>query len=286
MMSVPDSVQSEIPEPAAAQNARSRWQAPGAALVSTIVPGLGQVILNQPGMAALFFVAAALWISLFFRPFHLESTFHGWMFLIFGGWFLTIAACCHALRSRKGDKLPGSFWWLPALLPCTLAFPVIAHALALQAAGFRDFRIASSSMERVLRTGDVFMADMDFFQVHPMARGDIVLLKSPDTPGVVIVKRIIAVPGDTISGRSGKIILNGRVLNEPYVEHTGHPFEQLINFGPIAIPPHKFFVMGDNRDVSLDSRMPEFGLVSDTSVLGKPLYIIRTGQKYVGKPLS
>ena len=286
MVSMPDGAQSEISEMAPDRQALARWKSPGVALISAMIPGLGQVILNQPGMAALFISAAVGCILLFFRPFRLESTYHGWICLILGGWLLTITACCHALRSRKGGKTPGSFLWLLVLFPLTLGFPLVSHAVSLYAAGFRDYRIASSSMEPELRPGEVFMADMAFFQTHAIARGDIALLRSPDTPGVVIVKRIIGVPGDTISGKNGQIILNGRVLNEPYIEHTGDPFEQLINFGPIAIPPHKLFVMGDNRDISLDSRMPEFGLVDDSAVLGKPLYIIRTGHQRRGKPLS
>lgn len=283
---MPESVQSEIPEPAAAQNAWSRWRSPGAALASALIPGLGQIILSELGMATLFLGAAVIRIVLFFRPFCLENTYHGWGFLVFGGWLLTIAACCQALRSRRGGKVAGSFLWLIILLPLTVLFPVISQTIALRAAGFRDFRIGGSSMERVLERGDTTMADMAFFRTHPIARGEIVLLKNPKAPGVILVKRVIAMGGDTITGKDGQIIVDGKVLDEPYVEHNGNPPEEMVNFGPITIPPHKLFVMGDNRDVSLDSRTPEFGLVDESSVLGKPLYIIRLGHKRLGKPLS
>lgn len=63
-------------------------------------------------------------------------------------------------------------------------------------------------------------------------------------------------------------------LVEPYAHHQGNAPDYLKDFGPIQIPPHKLFVMGDNRDLSLDSRSPEFGLMDESSVIGKPLYLI------------
>jgi signal peptidase I len=86
--------------------------------------------------------------------------------------------------------------------------------------------------------------------------------------------------GDTIEGRPGKIILNGNLINESYVEHSQsqEQAEELANdwlrsFGPIIIPPNKYFVMGDIRDISLDSRSPDFGLVDRSSIMGKVLYV-------------
>jgi signal peptidase I len=253
--------------------------------MSTMIPGLGQIVLGHGGVAASLIAATAVWIFLFFRPFRLESTNYGWLFLIFGGWLLTIAACCHALRSRRGGKAAGSFMWLLVLLPLTVIFPLVSQAIALRAAGFRVFRIDVSSMEPVLLPGDSFMADMDFFRTHPIARGEIVLLRSPVTRGVTIVKRVIAIGGDTISGKDAQIFVNGKVLDEPYVEHTGHPAEETANFGPVVIPAHQLFVMGDNRDVSLDSRTRYFGLVDDSSIVGKPLYIIGERHKRLGEQL-
>lgn len=279
-------MQSQIAPVAADRGALARWKSPGAALISAMIPGLGQVVLGQAGMAATFIGAALVLILLAFPPFRLEATYPGWLFLIFGGWLLTLAACCHALRSRGENKTPGNILWLFLMLPLTVGFPVVSQAFALPIEGFREYRMAGTSMEPALRPGDVVMADMRYFRAHAIIRGEIVLLKSPNTPGVVIVKRVIAIGGDTVSGKDGRVILDGRALNEAYVEHMGQPIRDMENFGPVTIPPHKLFVMGDNRDFSFDSRAPEFGLVNDSSVVGRPLYIISQSRRRVGNPLS
>jgi signal peptidase I len=102
---------------------------------------------------------------------------------------------------------------------------------------------------------------------------------------VILVKRLIAKGGDTITSIHGDVSLNGVALNESYVQHTDDPTDELMNFGPLTIPPHKLFVMGDNRDISLDSRMPEFGLVDESAILGKPLYIITPAHDRSGERL-
>jgi signal peptidase I len=68
--------------------------------------------------------------------------------------------------------------------------------------------------------------------------------------------------------------VNGTQLNEPYVQHIAHvDLPNLNNFGPISVPQGRIFVLGDNRDYSLDSRMPDFGTVPIASITGKPLYV-------------
>lgn len=134
-------------------------------------------------------------------------------------------------------------------------------------------------------TGDEFLADMHAYHPNYPQHGNIVLLAAPNEPGVIVVKRAIAIPGDTIRGVAGQVYLDGHVLNEPYVQHVGGAPEELMNFGPIHVPPHKLFVMGDNRDVSLDSRMAVFGLVDDSAVVGKALYIMRSAHDRTGKVL-
>jgi signal peptidase I len=79
--------------------------------------------------------------------------------------------------------------------------------------------------------------------------------------------------------------VNRQPLEEPYVQHHGNALVGLNEFGPMEIPPGELFVAWDNRDVSRDSRMPEFGLVPEKSVGGKSLYIIRSKWKRVGTDL-
>lgn len=119
--------------------------------------------------------------------------------------------------------------------------------------------------------GDCYIVDSWYYRNTTPSRGDIILFKRPD---YILTKRVIAVAGDTIEGRRGLIFLNGKQLDEFYVEHINlEPEISLNNFGQVTVPPGKLFVMGDNRDNSLDSRTPEFGLVDVSTVVGKALYI-------------
>jgi signal peptidase I len=133
-------------------------------------------------------------------------------------------------------------------------------------------------MEKTLRQGDAFVVDITSRRAG--RREVVVFLRN----GTYFVKRVIATSGDSIQGKSGAVFLNGNEQDEPYVEHTGvgGQADWMSNFGPTTVPEGKCFVMGDNRDFSLDSRSTEFGLVDETSIIGKPLYIFesdRPGKK-------
>jgi len=264
---------------------RSRPHNAGAALVSALIPGAGQFMLGEKIAAGVFFVMDAVWVMLFLAPFRLPRFYSGWLSVILLGLLLTIAASSRALRSRSKGRPPGHWIWLLGTLPLALVVVIVLHTTLLRAGGFRAFRIPSSSMERTIQEGDVLMADMHFYRRHQPKDGEIILMKSPNTPGVILIKRLIARGGDTIISLDGKVSLNGADLDEAYVEHTGEPTDDLMDFGPMTIPPHKLFVMGDNRDVSLDSRTAEFGLIDESAILGKALYIVTPGHDRSGERL-
>jgi signal peptidase I len=103
------------------------------------------------------------------------------------------------------------------------------------------------------------------------------------------VKRVVAIGGDTIEGINRKIIVNGQLVTEPFSRHTLAPGTnpEMDSFGPLTVPVGKYFVMGDNRDISLDSRSPDFGLLDAQAITGKPLYIYRSSIKgRVGRKLD
>ena len=94
------------------------------------------------------------------------------------------------------------------------------------------------------------------------SRGDIIVFHSPPNPDRDFIKRIIGLPGETIEIHRGKVIINNQLLNEPYVEHLSKD-----SLPPTKIKPDSFFVMGDNRPRSEDSRV--WGAIPLESIVGK-----------------
>jgi signal peptidase I len=170
------------------------------------------------------------------------------------------------------------------------------------------FEIPSSSMEDTLLIGDhVFVTRVQFapptkwvgpiLPYRQLRRGDIFVFLSPAQPGLYVVKRVMGVPGDRIHLRDGVVYRNGERLDEPYVQHKAgdyNPYRDNFpavspstdpNVNPvweltmpshiqgddIVVPPDSYFAMGDNRDVSLDSRF--WGFVPQENVIGRPMFI-------------
>ena len=102
------------------------------------------------------------------------------------------------------------------------------------------------------------------FVFHAPRRGELVVFGYPYDNSRKFVKRVIAGPGDTLEIKDGTVVVNSEVINEPYVYH---PSTDTVR--PITVPRDSYFVLGDNRKNSLDSR--SFGLVSSENILGKAL---------------
>jgi signal peptidase I len=166
----------------------------------------------------------------------------------------------------------------------------------------------SGSMERTLLIGDFLFVNKALYGaeipvVHRRLPGfrqperlDVVVFQSVEDPGLTVVKRIVGVPGDTLAMRDNRLFLNGRPEDEPYVVRRGVAREDpsdprmrawqlphyagdapqryrpsLKNWGPIVVPADSFFVMGDNRDDSYDSRY--WGLLGRDRIRGSPFLV-------------
>ena len=113
--------------------------------------------------------------------------------------------------------------------------------------------IASASMEPTLKVGTLMILDKWSLRGREPRRGEIVSFRSPVGPED-LVKRVIAVPGDTVEIRAKRVYLNGQALDEPYVMHD-RPLAPLEgdDLGPLTVPEKSYFMLGDNRDESNDS---------------------------------
>ena len=170
---------------------------------------------------------------------------------------------------------------------------VIAVILALFVRTWvvQAFKIPTGSMENNLLIGDHLLVNKFVFgptasgvertllPVRDIRRGDIVVFKYPDEPERDFIKRVIGLPGDVIELKSKKVYVNGQGQDEPYVhfltpaaigsEVTSADVRE--NYGPVTVPPEQYFVMGDNRDNSQDSRY--WGYLPRHYVKGKALMI-------------
>lgn len=160
---------------------------------------------------------------------------------------------------RQSNPLRTALEWIAIITAALLV------ALAVKTWLFQPFYIPSGSMEPTLLINDrVLVAKRS---THP-GRGDIIVFKRP--PGVVegklnkdLIKRVIALPHETVEGRDNQVFVNGKPLPEPYLPE-GTVIE---TFAPTTVGPGQYFVMGDNRDNSTDSR--KFGPIGQDAIVGR-----------------
>ena len=200
---------------------------------------------------------------------------------------------------------------------------VLVTGLFIITFNVQAFEIPSSSMENTLLIGDHVFVNREQFAprtgwmgpllpYRDIHHGDIVVFLSPVEPGLYVVKRIIGTPGDHIHLRDGVVYRNGEKLDEPYVIHQGGPdninpyrdnfpavppsdfnnvapdwqltMKQYMQGDDVVVPDGHYFAMGDNRDVSYDSRF--WGFIPRENLIGRPLFIYWSFETPAGEYLE
>jgi signal peptidase I len=225
-------------------------------------------------------------------------------------------------RRRTADEARGSIstgrwmWeWTKAISTAILLFLVIRTFL------FEAFKIPTGSMEGTLLVGDfllvnkaVYGAEIPYTHTRLPAfseprRGDVIVFLPPHDPHKNYVKRIVGIPGDTLEMRDKVLYLNGRAQVEPFARHTDplsdpareemlwqyqflvrppahwseyHPTRD--TWGPLVVPPGKYFALGDNRDNSEDSRF--WGFVEATAIKGRPMFVYYSFENDITRTFS
>ncbi len=134
----------------------------------------------------------------------------------------------------------------------------------------QNFRVDGMSMEPTLHDQEFILVNKAAYIFHAPQRGDVIVFEYPLDPQVDYVKRIIAVPGDVISVVGEQVTVDGVTLHESYV----NPADPFNPFAPIynhVVPPNDYFVMGDNRGNSSDSR--QWGFVPRQNIIGRATFV-------------
>jgi len=177
---------------------------------------------------------------------------------------------------------------------------IVIIVLLIRAFVAQAYNIPSGSMKPTLLVGDFILVNKLVYRFSEPKRGDIVVFKYPIDPNIDFIKRIVALPGEEVEVRNNQVFINGKPLplievgrgeengvrkviyQEVLPEDTKHnvqfyedfPFSKR-DFGPVVVPPNHYFVMGDNRDNSEDSRY--WGFLPRENIVGKAFVIYFSG---------
>ncbi|WP_300161447.1 signal peptidase I [Solidesulfovibrio sp.] len=171
--------------------------------------------------------------------------------------------------------------WQKMLLEYLEALAVaLVLAFVIRTFVVQAFKIPSGSMLDTLLIGDHLLVnkflygtripftDKVILPIEEPVDGDVIVFEFPEDTSKDFIKRIIGAPGDVLEMKDKVVYRNGKQLDEPYVKHTDPNIQsRRDNFGPITVPPGKYFAMGDNRDESYDSRF--WGFVDKEKIRGK-----------------
>jgi len=152
-------------------------------------------------------------------------------------------------------------WVVSILVAVILAFFIRSFVVEL-------YMVEGPSMLPTLMNGERLVVNKFIYRFRFPERGEIVVFKYPRDPSRDFIKRVIAIPGDTLEIRDGKVFLNGQVLQENYIRERTRG-----SFPLVRVPEGHVFVMGDNRNNSEDSRFPDVGFVPESLIKGKAIVV-------------
>jgi signal peptidase I len=257
-----------------------------AGFLSGIQPGLGQLYNGQYKKAIvlallpfLFVVPAFLWL-LIYAPLHPPYN-------ILLPALLSLAVLVAIVRDatrvarQRGDTYqlrPYNKWYIYfafALLGVFVLQPAVGDSVSYYVTGFK---VPGKSMAPTLLSGDHILVDtLMSWNGKRLERGDIVVFLFPEDETKKFVKRVVGLPGETIHIRRKIVFVNGTAMDDSaytqridpgFLDEQANPRD---TFGPVTVPSESYFVMGDNRDQSFDSRF--FGYVHRSKVMGKMVFV-------------
>jgi signal peptidase I len=163
--------------------------------------------------------------------------------------------------SHQGRSIPVLAVWLRDLV---ISLAISAFIIIFL---YQPVKVEGTSMMPGLLDQERIFVNKFVYRLEPIERGDIVVFRYPRDPSKSYIKRVIGLAGDRIRIDDGQVYVNGKRLNEDYVPA---PYEDERSYPEVVVPEHYFFVLGDHRSMSNDSR--DFGPVKDSFIYGKAVF--------------
>jgi len=162
-------------------------------------------------------------------------------------------------KTSLGEEIKD--WVVSILIAVVLAFFIRYFIVEL-------YMVEGPSMRPTLANGERLVVNKFLYRFRAPERGEIIVFRYPRDPSRDFIKRVIAVPGDTVEIKEGRVFVNGQLLNENYI------LEKTRGSYPLStVPEGHVFVMGDNRNNSEDSRFRDVGFVSKDMIKGKAIVV-------------
>lgn len=272
-----------------------------AALISFVFdPFIGMLYLNRGWYAFLYFIAE---IGIFVLAANhwgltapaLLNAAVGWVISL----LFRIVGAVHGIwiaRSRNQDE--PLHWYAHWYSVVAIYLALLAAPLLVKGFLYQSFYMPAGSMQPTLDVGDNIFVSKRAYDSAPPRRGDVIVFHVPHERGVSYVKRIVGIPGDRVQFTNGRLYLNGTAVGLGELRDPWHdcrtpgcpPIPQFVetipgapphrilkaidrgpfdNTGVVTVPANGYFVLGDNRDNSLDSRVETFGCIPRSAIIGK-----------------
>ena len=260
------------------------------AFLSLLAPGLGHTYNGKIILGIIFFCSYLLFSFLLYF-FDLWKSFYGLIIHItlLAAFFLFViihsvllAKSNQNYQLKKYNRVIFYLLWVALFWMPDLIFNEIATA--------KSYRMPTNSMQPTFYAGDYLIADLSYYNDIKIKSGDLVIFKFPLDKELNYVKRCFGVPGDTVEIIDKKVYINGIHFNDSgfvqyadkktlkrdegilvYPAYQDNFYGSRDNFGPVIVPRDHYFMLGDNRDNSSDSR--QWGFIPKENILSKPLYI-------------
>jgi signal peptidase I len=253
-----------------------------ATLLALLASGLGQIYNGQPYKGIIFFLSGYFLIIA-----SALAGLHRYFYGLVGVFALRIAWQAYIIAdalvvSIKRKEIVLNFYnkayiFVIFVLISFLSILTINPLINNRLVGIKSYSIPGGAMQPTLLVGDNIIADQNYYHNTRPQRGEVLIFIYPKDPSIDYLKRVIGLPGDKVEIKDKKVYINGQeyrtaeaVFNDPKI-YRGPGDPRRDNFGPVTLPPDNYFVMGDNRDLSFDSRF--WGFVPLDRIKGKVLYI-------------